>query len=75
MRTESVLIGQISVGDDDGLPDKWPYWCLTKKIQDRLIKITFLGEVETEIWSGIKTSFAFMAFSMTDASLSLLSSL
>lgn len=38
-------------------------------------KITFLEEVETEIWSGIKTGFAFMAFSMSDVILGLLFSL
>ena len=38
-----------------------------RKIPAWLIKITFLGKVETAIRSGIKSRFCNMGFSMSDA--------
>ena len=52
-----VQIAVLPLVDGDGPHDRLPYWCFTKKIPDRLVKI-FLGWAENAIKSGIKFRFS-----------------
>lgn len=53
-----MQIASVFLWGDGKLPcDRLPYWC---KIPDWLIKIMFLGQVETAIRLGIKSRFGIM---------------
>ena len=51
----------------EGLCNRIPYWCLTRKIPDWLIKSIFLREVETAIRSVIKSRFGICLLYTSDA--------